>query len=76
MYWAEALANQDEDQALRDEFAPLAQALAENEEQIIKELVEIQGGPVDIGGYYHPDPDKADQEMRPSETLNRILGAG
>ena len=76
MYWAEALANQDDDEALKSEFAPLAQALAENEEQIIKELVEIQGGPVDIGGYYHPDPDKADQEMRPSETLNRILAGG
>ena len=76
MYWAEALANQDDDEALKSEFAPLAQALAENEEQIIKELVEIQGGPVDIGGYYHPDPEKADQEMRPSETLNRILAGG
>ena len=76
MYWAEALANQDDDEALKSEFAHLAQALAENEEQIIKELVEIQGGPVDIGGYYHPDPDKADQEMRPSETLNRILAGG
>ena len=76
MYWAEALASQDDDAALKSEFAPLAQALAENEDQIIKELVEIQGGPVDIGGYYHPDPAKAGQEMRPSETLNRILAGG
>ena len=75
MYWAEALANQNDDKALQEEFAPLAQALAENEEQIISELVEIQGGPVDIGGYYHPDPAKADAEMRPSETLNRILSS-
>ena len=74
MYWAEALANQDKDAALKAEFAPLAQALADNEEQIIKELVEIQGDPVDIGGYYHPNPKKTDAAMRPSATLNKILG--
>ena len=73
MYWAEALANQDEDAALKDQFTPLAQALADNEEQIIRELVEIQGDPVDVGGYYHPDVEKADAAMRPSQTLNRIL---
>ncbi len=73
MYWAEALAAQDDDPELRAEFAPLAEALAKNEEQIIKELVDIQGGPVDIGGYYHPDVAKADAAMRPSETLNAIL---
>ncbi len=73
MYWAEALAAQDDDAALKAEFAPLAKALADNETQIIKELVDIQGGPVDIGGYYRPDPAKADAEMRPSATLNAIL---
>ncbi len=73
MYWAEALAAQDKDAALKEQFAPLAKALAENEEQILKELVEIQGGPVDVGGYYHPDPAKADAAMRPSATLNAIL---
>lgn len=73
MYWAEALATQDQDAALKSQFAPLAQALAANEEQIIKELVEIQGGPVDIGGYYHPDVVKATQAMCPSATLNSIL---
>jgi len=73
MYWAEALAAQDKDGALKAQFAPIAQALAANEEQIIKELVEIQGEAVDIGGYYHPDPAKADAEMRPSKTLNAIL---
>ena len=73
MYWAEALAAQDKDAALKEQFAPLAKALAESEEQIIKELVDIQGGPVDIGGYYHPDVEKADAAMRPSETLNAIL---
>ena len=73
MYWAEALAAQDQDAALQEQFAPIAQALADNEEQILKELVDIQGGPVDIGGYYHPDPVKADAAMRPSATLNGIL---
>ena len=73
MYWAEALAAQDEDPALKEQFASLAKALHDNEEQIIRELVEIQGGPVDIGGYYHPDVDKADAAMRPSKTLNAIL---
>ena len=73
MYWAEALATQDEDPELKAEFAPLAKALADAETQIIKELVDIQGGPVDIGGYYHPDVEKADAAMRPSETLNGIL---
>ena len=73
MYWAEALATQDEDAALKAQFAPIAKALAENEEQIIKELVEIQGGPVDLGGYYHPSVDKATAAMCPSKTLNEIL---
>ncbi|MEM8767238.1 MAG: NADP-dependent isocitrate dehydrogenase [Pseudomonadota bacterium] len=73
MYWAEALAEQNDDPELKAEFAPLAKALAEKEEQIISELVDIQGGPVDIGGYYHPDVAKADAAMRPSETLNAIL---
>ncbi len=73
MYWAEALAAQDEDSALKAQFGPLAKELADNEEQIIRELVEIQGDPVDIGGYYHPDVEKTDAAMRPSQTLNRIL---
>ena len=74
MYWAEALAAQDKDAALKEQFAPLAKELAEHEDQIIKELVDIQGDPVDIGGYYHPDVKKADEAMRPSATLNGILG--
>ncbi len=73
MYWAEALANQNEDTGLKEQFAPFAKALADNEEQILKELIEIQGEPVDLGGYYHPDVDKADAAMRPSQTLNKIL---
>ncbi len=74
MYWAQALADQDDDADLKSQFAPLAKALADNEEQILKELVDIQGNPVDLGGYYHPDTEKADQSMRPSTTLNGILG--
>ena len=68
-----ALAGQDEDAELKAQFAPLAAALADNEEQIIAELVEIQGDPVDLGGYYHPDVDKAAEAMCPSQTLNAIL---
>jgi isocitrate dehydrogenase len=73
MYWAEALAAQDQDKALKEQFAPLATSLAENEEKILHELVEIQGEPVDLGGYYHPDVDKAAAAMCPSVTLNEIL---
>ena len=73
MYWAEALAAQDEDPALKEQFASLAKTLAENEEQILKELVEIQGDAVDIGGYYHPDVSRAAAAMCPSKTLNGIL---
>ncbi len=73
MYWAEALAAQDEDTVLKEQFAPLAKSLAEAEEQILRELVEIQGEPVDLGGYYHLDVDKATAAMCPSKTLNEIL---
>ncbi len=73
MYWAEALAAQDQDMALKEEFSPLAKSLAENEERILSELVQIQGGPVDLGGYYHPDVDKVTAAMCPSKTLNEIL---
>ena len=71
-YWAEALADSD-DAALKKQFAPLAKALADNEEKIISELVDIQGESVDMGGYYHPDRTKLDAAMRPSATLNKIL---
>ncbi|TVS16840.1 MAG: NADP-dependent isocitrate dehydrogenase [Gammaproteobacteria bacterium] len=73
MYWAEALAAQDEDPELRDRFAPVAKAMAENEAKINEELILIQGKPMDIGGYYHPDQEKAEAAMRPSPTLNAIL---
>ena len=73
-YWAEALAAQSDDAALAEEFGPIAKALAENEEKIPGELAAVQGKPADIGGYYHPDDDKLASGMRPSATLNGIMG--
>ncbi|MEQ9261488.1 MAG: NADP-dependent isocitrate dehydrogenase [Roseovarius sp.] len=73
-YWAEALAAQGEDAALAEEFAPVAKALAEGEAAIVAELAAAQGKPADIGGYYHPDPEKLASVMRPSATLNAIIG--
>jgi len=73
LYWAQALAAQDDDAGLREHFAPLAAALAGNETRIIEELNAAQGSPVDIGGYYHPDPALTERAMRPSEILNRLI---
>ena len=73
MYWAQALADQDEDTNLKAEFAPLAEALTSNEASILEELIEAQGAPVDMGGYYKPDESKLEKAMRPSATLNGIL---
>ena len=75
MYWAQALAAQDDDAALKAKFAPLARALEENEEKIIGELVAVQGKPVDLGGYYHPDLAKVGAAMRPSATFKSALAA-
>ena len=72
-YWAEELAAQTEDAELAKRFAPLAKALADGEQAIVKELTDIQGKPVDIGGYYQPDPAKLAQVMRPSKTFNDAL---
>jgi isocitrate dehydrogenase len=73
MYWAEALAAQSTDSKLRDTFAVVAEQLANNEEAIINELNAAQGQAVDIGGYYHPDPQMMTKSMRPSATLNAII---
>ncbi|MBD0823139.1 NADP-dependent isocitrate dehydrogenase [Aestuariibaculum marinum] len=73
MYWAQELAKQNKDADLKAEFEPIAKQLAENEEAIIKELTDIQGKPVSIGGYYEPSEDLTNQVMRPSATLNSIL---
>ncbi len=73
-YWAEALAAQSGDPKLAEEFAPMARALAENEDQIVSELAAAQGSPANIGGYYHPDEGRLATVMRPSPTLNGIIG--
>ena len=73
MYWAEALAAQSDDEALRTQFAPVATQLADNEAKIVEELIAAQGGPVDIGGYYRPDAELTAAAMRPSTTLNTLL---
>jgi isocitrate dehydrogenase len=75
MYWAQALAAQSDDRELAGRFAPLAQRLADNEETIVRELIDIQGVPMDIGGYYAPDPELAAQAMRPSETFNAAIAS-
>jgi isocitrate dehydrogenase len=73
LYWAQALAEQSRDAELQHRFAPIAKQLADSEAKIVKELVDAQGKPVDLGGYYHPDPTKAAAALRPSATLNGIL---
>ncbi|MEN5117725.1 NADP-dependent isocitrate dehydrogenase [Luteimonas sp. TWI662] len=73
LYWAQALAAQDDDAELKATFAPLAKALSDNEAAIVAELNGAQGKPVEIGGYYHPDLAKIAQAMRPSATFNDAL---
>ncbi|NNE64007.1 MAG: NADP-dependent isocitrate dehydrogenase [Gammaproteobacteria bacterium] len=73
LYWAQALAAQDDDAELKSQFTELAKSLAEKEDDIVEELNAVQGGPVEIGGYYHADMDKMRAVMRPSATLNSIL---
>ncbi|MCU4571633.1 NADP-dependent isocitrate dehydrogenase [Acinetobacter ursingii] len=73
LYWAQALAAQDDDAELKAKFAPLAKALADNEDKIVAELAAVQGKPADIGGYYAVDPAKVKAVMRPSSTLNAAL---
>ncbi|KQP36191.1 NADP-dependent isocitrate dehydrogenase [Pseudorhodoferax sp. Leaf274] len=75
LYWAQELAAQTEDKELAARFAPLAKTLTEQEATIAQELVEVQGKPVDIGGYYKLDEAKAAAVMRPSKTLNDALAA-
>ena len=75
MYWAQELAAQTDSPDLAARFAPLAKQLADNEDAIVAELQEVQGKPVDIGGYYLPDEDKLDAIMRPSETFNKALAS-
>jgi isocitrate dehydrogenase len=74
LYWAQALA-ESSDPELRAYFAPLAKALADNEAKVVSELIDVQGVPMDVGGYYLPDDELAGRAMRPSATLNAIIDA-
>jgi isocitrate dehydrogenase len=75
LYWAEELAQQDEDAELAGRFASLAEKLAESEGKIVEDLSSVQGSPVEIDGYYRPDRDQVTAAMRPSATLNAVLDA-
>nr|WP_298995403.1 NADP-dependent isocitrate dehydrogenase [uncultured Polaribacter sp.] len=73
LYWAEALANQNSDKDLQQEFSSIFDHLSKNEQNIVNQLNEIQGSKVNIGGYYMPIEELATNAMRPNETLNKIL---
>ncbi|WP_432946508.1 NADP-dependent isocitrate dehydrogenase [Kribbella sp. CA-253562] len=73
LYWAQELAKQTDDSDLAKVFGPVAETLASNEQTIVEELLAVQGGSVELGGYYHPDPELAAAAMRPSKTWNDAL---
>ena len=75
LYWAKALQEQSDDAELQSIFSKLAATLSENEDKIVAELNDLQGKPVDIGGYYHPDSNLAVKALRPSQTLNKALAS-
>jgi isocitrate dehydrogenase len=75
LYWARELAQQSDDPELAQRFAPLAEHLAQAEPTIVSELAEVQGEPVDVGGYFRPDPEKAAAAMRPSATFNDAIAS-
>ena len=75
LYWAQKLAEQTADEALAEAIAPVAKALTEKEETIASELLEVQGSPVDLGGYYYPNDELVTAAMRPSATLNEIISS-
>jgi isocitrate dehydrogenase len=75
LYWAEALAAQEKDAELKRVFTPIAAKLAAAQESIVRELIAVQGKPVDVGGYYQPDDAKVTAAMRPSKTFNDILAS-
>lgn len=76
LYWAQALAKQNADHGLKSQFSRIAKELEDSEPVIINDLIKCQGRPVDIGGYYHPDPKKVEEVMRPSRLFNAILTLG
>ncbi|MDG1309398.1 MAG: NADP-dependent isocitrate dehydrogenase [Flavobacteriaceae bacterium] len=75
LYWAEALAAQTKDSELKAEFTSVASSLLENEKKIVNELISIQGHAIETDGYYLPNSEKTDTAMRPSATLNQIIGS-
>ena len=74
-YWAEELANQNNDEELKNQFSPVALVLKDNESKIVDELNDIQGAPMNIGGYYLPDENLANEAMRPNAMFNTILAS-
>ena len=75
LYWAQEIAAQTENPELAEVFRPFAEKLAAEEKTIVDELIAVQGSPADIGGYYRPDPAKAEAVMRPSATFNEALAS-
>lgn len=73
LYWAEALANQNDDAELKNRFAKIYKELSANQEKIVSDLISVQGKPVDVGGYFMPDDKKAFGVMRPSAVFNKII---
>ena len=73
MYWAQAISRQTDDPELQNIFTEIAREITTNQENIVQELIEVQGKPIDIGGYYLPDEELISKAMRPSDTLNSIL---
>lgn len=73
LYWAQALAVQSESPKLAEQFAPVARELETKEDVIVQELIECQGHPADLGGYYRPDESRVTAAMRPSATFNAII---
>jgi isocitrate dehydrogenase len=75
LYWAQELVSQTDDAELAKAFEGLAKSLSAQEQTVVDELLSVQGSPVDLGGYYRPDPEKVTSVMRPSKTFNDLLGA-
>ena len=73
MYWAEALAQQEEDPELKEQFSPISESLISSQEEIVSEFLDDQGKSVDAGGYYRPVDSMAESIMRPSATFNAII---
>jgi isocitrate dehydrogenase len=75
LYWAQEIAAQSDDTTLAEAFGPIADQLAEAQDTIAEELLDVQGSPADVGGYYRPDAEKVSEVMRPSKTFNEALAA-